>query len=85
MWDLTGDLSLIMIQAINVHVCMLMTYTSRGFPSHTCNSLCCIHVQFVLPAGKYKTKVFHIHVIKGADPERVDRVASHPPPPPFLK
>ena len=30
-WDFTGDLSLIMIQAIHA---MLMTYTSRGFPSH---------------------------------------------------
>ena len=40
-WDITGDLSLIMIQDIHVHVCtcMLMTYTSRASPfSHTCIS-----------------------------------------------
>ena len=38
-WDLTGDLSLIMIQAIYACVCMLMTYTSSGFPSLNFKSL----------------------------------------------
>ena len=45
MCDLTGDLSLIMIQAIHVHVCMLMTYTSRGFPSH--NFKCYIYIGII--------------------------------------